>query len=490
MRLFLAIILGCGLAVTACAPPTPGDGNLGGGPTGGDAGPSGDGGPGGDGGPSGDTCTTTADCASRVNFQVCDVTTRTCVECLTDSQCPSGETCEHDDTCHGTQACTSDNSCNNASSCVMGGADGGVCMVTPGQCESTQDCITQLLKFCNTSTLQCVQCLTAGDCSSTGAATCSSSNTCEVNPGRCLTNSDCAATPSQPICDVADNDCVECQQNSDCQSEWCEGSTCAPLGSCTSDANCVNVQGKPRCDTGTEDCVECLTAADCTGGKSCNGNQSSGCTPNSQESCSCAGGESGLATCNPEGTGYESCVCSDPCAPNSSCSTCAEQTGCGWCLATNGCKSGSSTGSNDGTCTGTNWQTTCTTMICTPNASTSCSCLGGGTGTEICNPEGTGYGGCSCTTDPCAVNTTCGTCSGASDCGWCATTSKCLTGTTAEESSDGTCVFPNWKYDEADCPSGVSCTPGTQSACDCAPGTTTGVATCNASGNGFGTCTC
>lgn len=96
----------------------------------------------------------------------------------------------------------------------------------------------------------------------------------------------------------------------------------------------------------------------------------------------------------------------DPCGGYGSCAGCTPNAGCGWCGGESSCRSGTSGGaSGGGACTGWIWQP----RDC------------GGT-----------------TTDPCAVNTTCGTCTPVDGCGWCGATSRCASGTATGPSS-GSC---------------------------------------------------
>lgn len=105
-----------------------------------------------------------------------------------------------------------------------------------------------------------------------GSTTACGSYGCSLASGTCVSNSDCSATASTPICDTSTNKCVGCTANSDCGSGYiCNNAfstssfTCLQTTTCTQDSNCTNNSlGKTICDlTSTspyyETCEQCAT---------------------------------------------------------------------------------------------------------------------------------------------------------------------------------------------------------------------------------------
>jgi Cys-rich repeat protein len=99
---------------------------------------------------------------------VCDTTTDTCVQCLAEGDCPTGQTCNTTAkrcaaTCDAMSAMTA---CRTGGMGQFGGA--GICDTAKGycvQCASAMDCAGGFgATQCFTSTGQCVGCLTSNDC--------------------------------------------------------------------------------------------------------------------------------------------------------------------------------------------------------------------------------------------------------------------------------------------------------------------------------------
>lgn len=106
---------------------------------------------------------------------------------------------------------------------------------------------------------------------------------------------------------------------------------------------------------------------------------------------------------------------SDPCASSTSCDTCTPRSGCGWCRRTNTCATGTSTGSNDRACAGTDW---------------------------LWEPR-------QCPApDPCARYTSCRSCAATNPCGWCQTSTgtRCASGSSSGPSS-GSCTRWTWRVE-------------------------------------------
>jgi len=129
---------------------------------------------------------------------------------------------------------------------------------------------------------------------------------------------------------------------------------------------------------------------------------------------------------------------SDPCGGYTSCAGCTPNAGCGWCGGERSCRTGTSGGaSGGGACTGWIWEP----RDC------------GGT-----------------TTDPCAANTTCSTCTPVDGCGWCGASSQCARGTATGPSS-GSCAS-GYAWLPSDCTGGGTAAFGEPCASprDCASG--------------------
>ena len=112
----------------------------------------------------------------------------------------------------------------------------------------------------------------------------------------------------------------------------------------------------------------------------------------------------------------------DECRSWSTCGSCTGSLGCGWCSADNKCKTGGSSGSNDGSC---------------PRSSLKWHYL-----TSSC-PEGK--------LDECGSLSSCGSCTGRLGCGWCSADNKCKTGGSSG-SNDGSCRSSlKWHYVPSEC---------------------------------------
>ena len=206
-------------------------------------------------------CDSDAQCASLYSGEreFCELTSHTCVTCLTDPNCTDnpGTICELTDPAR-------KYTCVDCSP-TLGGCTDGVC---------------------DPSTFTCLPCIDDGDCAgSDGGPYCSESNICVP----CEVNAHC---PGSAVCEVdtltGNNVCVDCLENADCPTGVCDTSTktCTPCLSggtgcggptpvcvttsnphkcvgCTQDSDCTSPT-QPFCDTSTNTCTTCLNNSGCT----------------------------------------------------------------------------------------------------------------------------------------------------------------------------------------------------------------------------------
>jgi Cys-rich repeat protein len=237
------------------------------------------------------SCASDGDCANPNPY--CDTTARVCVRCLGDANCPNGETCNT--TTHRCVECATSGDCPNTSPycdadgrCVdclthenCGGQNPGpgvptmVCSpqhtCVPGCTESSQ-CQSPFgqANVCDTTTNECVQCLTNADCGGGGDAgrpiICTSQHTC--TPG-CNGDEDCAQNATRRHCNTATSLCVQCASSADCgqQAPYCftDTGTCV---ACLTDQNCANAGGV--CNQQFHVCA-CTQNSDCPQGQQCFG---------------------------------------------------------------------------------------------------------------------------------------------------------------------------------------------------------------------------
>ncbi|NMB74546.1 MAG: formylglycine-generating enzyme family protein [Myxococcales bacterium] len=229
--------------------------------------PSGDGGLDGDGGDGGSGCRRDSECAPPTPR--CQVSSGTCLACLTSLDCTRSETCV-----------------------------GGVCK--PGQwfCESDEDCTPQL---CDTRTGGCVECLSDrhcptdfvcqdGQCKPKQGLPCETDADCNLGElcidkacvVGCRSSRDC---PQGLLCDSARGDhgqCVQCLSAEDCPLGLrCADGQCQFF--CSSDADCPG----RYCDPQSERCVDCLETDHCALGNICYQNS---CVAGCNTSRDCPGG--------------------------------------------------------------------------------------------------------------------------------------------------------------------------------------------------------
>jgi hypothetical protein len=211
--------------------------------------PTGDGGLDGDGGDGGSGCVRDSDCAPPTPR--CQVSSGTCLACLSSLDCARSETCV-----------------------------AGVCK--PGQwlCDSDEDCAPQL---CDTRTGACVECLSdrqcpadficvSGQCKPKQGLPCDSDADCNLGELcidktcviGCRSGRDC---PQGLLCDTARGDhgqCVQCLSAEDCPLGLrCADGQCQFF--CSSDLDCPG----QHCDPQSEQCVDCLETDHCALGNIC-----------------------------------------------------------------------------------------------------------------------------------------------------------------------------------------------------------------------------
>ena len=302
------------------------------------------------------SCENNADCrkwtdlVSATATPICD--SGTCVQCKTDSDCPSETAAQcSGGTCVG---CTDSSQCTRFSSTPACNSTSGKCVecIHNDNCTSIEkpDCEDiegqcglcyrreHCSRFspelmCHPEIRSCVQCITDSNCSNAAAAQCSDSNICIP----CTANTHCAHFVTRRSCKnpEAGGTCVQCLDHSNCTSETaakCDSNTCVP---CTDSTQCTHFNTTKLCDTlsgGGGKCVECLSDSDCA----------------SETASRCSGG-----TCVP-------CTDSSQCTRFSSTPICNSTSGeCVECLSISDCPDGKIC-SPSGVCVGCTSSTQCT----------------------------------------------------------------------------------------------------------------------------------
>lgn len=406
--------------------------------------------------------------------------------------------------------------CEDTGSCQSGYVSiGGSCM--PQVCQANtekQDCsdsVSNRERTCN------AQGTGFGSCE---YMSCKAGHT-EVNsecvPQICSPNStDSCSSPNgsgQRLCNAngtAYGSCVTTTCNSGYYLS--NGSCVAQLCSPNSSESCVfmNALGTKTCNAQGSAYGLCVTGTTCESGY----HYSAGmcvpntCQPNSISSCAIQNGI-GTQTCNAQGSAHNSCQVAScnashyqsgnsclpqACAPNST-QSCVNN----HLVGTQTCNAN---GSAYGSCvTGTTCEAgyfynngVCSPQVCSPNSSATCS-GSNGTGTKVCNAQGSGYGSCqinacnagfylqngSCVAQTCSPNSTQSCVSnhliGTQTCNTQGSSyGSCQTGTTCEAGyyySNGQCLAQ-------------SCSPNSSTSCSENNGL--GVKTCNAHGSSYGSC--
>jgi Cys-rich repeat protein len=151
-------------------------------------------------------CLDNNNCQGGFNH-VCNPATHTCVGCVDQTDC-GGNTPVCDT---GTHTCRA--MCTTNMQCQTGGMfNNGVCNTTTGscvQCLTNQNC--QNGQICNPATNACVQCVQSTDCQQANNV-CLPNNTCAHF---CTTNAQCTQA-NRPYCEPTLGACVQCATNGDC----------------------------------------------------------------------------------------------------------------------------------------------------------------------------------------------------------------------------------------------------------------------------------
>ena len=158
-------------------------------------------------------CNDDSDCGGLL----CDLSTSSCVECLSKVDCPINHICER-------------------GSCVPG-------------CEVNRDCSSNI---CQNG--QCLECASDSDCAS--------GEGCHPVTYECLPKCTFYFCQGGLVCDENTGLCVECTGNDDCSTGECDTSTNRCV-ECTTDADCVY----GNCDTSTGTCNTCQSDSDCATGR-------------------------------------------------------------------------------------------------------------------------------------------------------------------------------------------------------------------------------
>lgn len=153
-------------------------------------------------------------------------------------------------------------SCATNAECAIAGLRCDLSSRTCVQCLAATDCTTPGIDRCDVTLHRCVQCVSMGDCSG---------GSCDPTTHRCVTTCAGGCSGETPTCDTARGICVKCRTAADCTSAT-EKRVCDPVDgrcvSCVADAECPPFA--PRCDRLLGRCVQCVGQNDCSAGKICN----------------------------------------------------------------------------------------------------------------------------------------------------------------------------------------------------------------------------
>jgi len=205
---------------------------------------------------------------------------------------------------------------------------------------------------CTTCTLTtgCGWCASTGQCLAGTTVNTSTDGTCDNTNGGWLFGTSCT-----DAC-VSNSNCTMCTSTTGAATGYFGYCYTSPgrclLGNVTSSADGTCLSGRDVWALTTADCYPACTFQGCS---NCAGIGSCGwCLATSV--CLPGNGTSSIdGTCASDSWTYSSGGCTT-CSDILSCVTCAETKGCGWCNNQTSCKSGSITGSTDGTCKGSQWK--------------------------------------------------------------------------------------------------------------------------------------
>ncbi len=383
--------------------------------------------------------------------QMCNSVTGYCVDCLNDSHCyDPGESCQADGTCGTNSGCSSNFDCSglvcdsSSRQCVqcLSSADCPVgqtcrdsqCFTTDGgdpQCSMQSDC-DAYGRICELSTGRCVPCTTDVEC---GFGRICSAGTCTTDPG----TGGGGGGGGDGSCSTRD----------ECAGQACFLGSCMP---CFSDFMCSDLTdlltGTTKiCDSLSGNCVdpECNTADQCAPGEGCYTGHCGACLYDDE----CRAGETcdpNTGVCGTGGSGGGGCTSNAQCGAgqvcvSGSCGACTSSTQCDAgliCDSTGSCVNGGTGGcTSNSQCGGGQ---VCLSGACSDcSSSTQCD-VGGVCSGGRCTTGSTGSGGLG---NACTTNSECGA-------GF-----VCL-----GDGTSGICSRPcigSGKGGDADCPTGYGC---------------------------------
>jgi hypothetical protein len=314
---------------------------------------------------------------------LCDPGTRLCVECYEETHCDDSDPCT-DDVCDAFVCSNPDNQapCDDGNECTDADAcEGGLCREGNPVADLTS--CQAGAGVCCQGTCQSGDCCQDTDCDD--LAFCTGEEICALH--LCTTGSGNPCTSLGMLCDEANDVCIECLEDGDCNDDvGCTDDTCVDHAcvftpndancpgdevfcngpeECKTPAGCVP-NGEPcpdggYCNEGTDTCDECRNNNDCDDGLYCTGTETcSGgvCIPGTGP---CVGGPECADTCDedndtcdePVGTGCtdDGDVCTDDqCDGSGNCDHPFNTAPCDdglFCTADDLCAAGLCTGSGD-----------------------------------------------------------------------------------------------------------------------------------------------
>jgi uncharacterized repeat protein (TIGR01451 family)/MYXO-CTERM domain-containing protein len=277
----------------------------------------------------GQPCNVDGDCSSPLPRCYTAPEPNECVQCITDSDCPSSMLCNTNHACV---------ECLDGADCQASGS--GTACLPNGTCGCTTDpdCgASDSGRVCDTAASTC----TTG-CRGTGGNGCPTGEVCTSTDSsigscvECVTDADCGGTT--PYCNVARHSCVECVTSAQCSNSAPVCQTDGTCGACTSDADCTDSTA-PACQVSGPllgQCTECSGTNDtlCSGDRPMCLAQLGFCGCSSTDGDSeCGASDSGIVCSGAQGTCVPGCSTA---SGRNDCPTilyCSDQTGAvGTCL--------------------------------------------------------------------------------------------------------------------------------------------------------------
>jgi len=228
-----------------------------------------------------------------------DANTNCCDPSANPTDCGECEACDENTykcvpSDNGPSCCARDGDCRECGTCVDNICIdecqvGKVCNVdTCVECLTNCDCPNPAFPFCESHV--CVGCRDNSDCGACGTCSTVSRPHCDPIPNCCIEDCDCSG--QTPFCSCS-NTCVACREDSHCGTcEKCalDGS-CTPIADCDCVADCDCSGDTPVCSCDNT-CVECSENKDCI-------NHPSGPICSSSNECEeCVGDHNCLGKCN------------------------------------------------------------------------------------------------------------------------------------------------------------------------------------------------